>query len=153
MAAVQDFIRGVRNIRAEKRVDAGRWVEAYVAAAEATEAARALSAAIEQLARVQPLHIVATAEEAPSEGVVTAVLAVGRVVLPMAGLFDVAVERERLRKQIAEAEGEVARQQVKLDNPQFRDRAPAAVVAKEQERLATASGRLDGLRASLAELG
>ena len=153
MLAVQDFIRGVRNIRAEKRVDAGRFVEAYIAGAEATEAARALAPAIEQLARVQPLHIVATPDEAPSEGVVTAVLAIGQVILPMAGLFDAAVERERLSKQIAEVEAEVGRQEAKLSNEQFTARAPAAVVAKEQERLATARGRLEGLRASLAELG
>ena len=153
MLAVQDFIRGVRNIRAEKRVDAGRFVEAYIAGADATEAARSMAPAIEQLARVQPLHVVATADEAPSEGVVTAVLAVGQVILPMAGLFDAAVERERLSKQIAEVEAEVGRQEAKLSNEQFTARAPAAVVAKEQERLATARGRLDGLRASLAELG
>ncbi|RJQ07664.1 MAG: valine--tRNA ligase [Dehalococcoidia bacterium] len=152
MVAVQDFIRGVRNIRAEKRVDAGRFVEAYIAGAEATDAARALAPAIEQLARVQPLHIVSTPDEAPSDGVVTAVLAVGQVILPMAGLFDPAVERERLSKQIAEVEAEVGRQEAKLSNEQFTARAPAAVVAKEQERLATARGRLDGLRASLAEL-
>ena len=71
----------------------------------------------------------------------------------MAGLFDAAVERERLTKQIAEAEAEVDRQEAKLANEQFMARAPAAVVAKEHERLATARGRLDGLRASLAELG
>ncbi|MSQ29401.1 MAG: valine--tRNA ligase [Dehalococcoidia bacterium] len=153
MIAVQDFIRGVRNIRAEKRVDAGRFVEAYIAGADATEAARSMAPAIEQLARVQPLHVVTTADEAPSEGVVTAVLAVGQVILPMAGLFDVAVERERLSKQIVEIEAEVGRQEAKLSNEQFTARAPAAVVAKEQERLATARGRLNGLRASLAELG
>ncbi|MCA9850344.1 MAG: hypothetical protein KC461_06850, partial [Dehalococcoidia bacterium] len=32
-------------------------------------------------------------------------------------------------------------------------KAPEAVVAKERERLETAQGRLEGLRASLAELG
>ncbi|TAK78047.1 MAG: valine--tRNA ligase, partial [Dehalococcoidia bacterium] len=149
MLAVQDFIRGVRNIRAEKRVDAGRFVEGYIAGAEATEAARSMASAIEQLARVQPLHVVATPDEAPSDGVVTAVLAVGQVILPMAGLFDPAVERERLSKQIAEVEAEVGRQEAKLSNEQFTARAPAAVVAKEQERLATARGRLEGLRASL----
>ncbi len=153
LAAVQDFVRAIRNVRAEKRVDAGRWVEAYVVGGEAAGTAAALATAIEQLARARPLHVVASADETPSEGVVTSVLDVGSVVLPMAGLFDLDVERERLRKQIAEAEGEVERQQRKLGNEQFRAKAPAAVVAKEEERLATARGRLDGLRASLVELG
>lgn len=82
----------------------------------------------------------------------TSVLAVGQVALPMAGLFDLDVERARLAKQLTEAEGEVERQAAKLSNEQFRSRAPAEVIAKEEERLATARGRLDGLRASLAEL-
>ncbi len=160
MTAVQDFVRGIRNIRAEKRVDAGRWIEAYIVAGALndTEGAALLDLerllpAIGQLARAEPLHIVETAADAPTEGVVTSVLAVGSVVVPMAGLFDAAVERERLTKQIAEVEAEVDRQEAKLSNEQFTARAPAAVVAKEHERLAIARGRLDGLRASLAELG
>ena len=32
-------MRAIRNIRAEKRVEAGRWVEAYVVGAEALDAA------------------------------------------------------------------------------------------------------------------
>ena len=153
LAAVQDFVRGIRNIRAEKRVDAGRWVEAYIVAADAEAAATSMLPALEQLSRARPLHIVATADQAPSEGVVTSVLAVGQVALPMAGLFDLDAERARLAKQVTEAEGEVERQAAKLSNEQFRSRAPADVVAKEEERLAVARGRLDGLRASLAEIG
>ena len=152
LAAVQDFVRGIRNVRSEKRVDAGRWVEAYVVAADALDSARDAAEAIEQLARARPLHIVATPEEAPSDSVVTAVLPVGRVVLPMAGLFDLDAERARLEKQIGEAAGEVQRIEAKLANEQFRSRAPAEVVAKEEERLATAGTRLRGLEESLTEI-
>ncbi|MCC6237593.1 MAG: valine--tRNA ligase, partial [Dehalococcoidia bacterium] len=153
MQALQEFVRGVRNIRAEKRVDAGRWVEAYIVGGEAAAAARGAQAAIEQLARVRPLHIVDTPAEAPSEQVVTTVLDVGQVTLPMAGLFDVDGERKRLRQQIEEASKEVGRLESKLANEQFRSRAPANVVATEEERLATARGRLAGLEQSLAEVG
>jgi valyl-tRNA synthetase len=153
LGALQDFVRGIRNVRAEKRVEAARWVEAYVVGGEATAAARAASGALESLARARPLHIVERAEEAPSEGVVTAVLPVGRVVLPMAGLFDLDAERARLAKQRAEAAAEVARLEAKLGDAQFRGRAPAAVVAKEEERLATARARVVGLEQSLAEVG
>ena len=152
-AALQDFVRGIRNVRAEKRVEAAHWVEAYIVGGEVTAAARGWAAAIEQLARVRPLHVVETAEEAPSEGVVASVLPVGRVVLPMAGLFDVEVERARLQKQLDEAIAEVGRLEAKLGDANFASRAPAAVVAKEQERLEMTRGRLDGLRQSLAEVG
>jgi valyl-tRNA synthetase len=153
LAALQEFVRAIRNIRAEKRVDAGRWVEGYIVGGEAAPAARASLSAIEQLARVRPLHVVDTAAEAPSEGVVTTVLDVGQVTLPMAGLFDVDAERARLRTQIEEASKEVGRLEGKLGNEQFRSRAPASVVATEEERLTTARARLAGLEQSLAEVG
>ena len=151
--AIRDFVRAIRNIRSERRVEAGHWVEAYVVGGEAAEAARASQAAIEQLARARPLHIVDGPAEAPSDAAVTSVLPVGRVVLPMAGLFDVEAERARLGKLIDDAQAEVARIESKLANEQFRTRAPAEIVAQEQERLDTARGRLDGLRQSLAEVG
>ncbi|MFA7296109.1 MAG: valine--tRNA ligase [Dehalococcoidia bacterium] len=152
-AALQDFVRGIRNVRAEKRVEAGRWVESYIVAGEVAPAARAWAGAIEQLARTRPLHIVDGADEAPSDGVVTAVLPVGRVVLPLGGMVDADAERARLGKQIAEVEGVVTGLEAKLGDANFASRAPAAIVAKEQERLDTARGRLAGLRESLAELG
>ncbi len=152
LAAIQDFVRAIRNIRSEKRVDAGRWVEAYVVAAGAAEAAHASAGAIEVLARARPLHIVETADEVPAEGVVTSVLPVGRVVLPMAGLFDIDAERARLRKQIEQARTDVERLEGKLANEQFVSRAPADVVRQERERLETARRRLRGLEESLAEL-
>ena len=151
--AVQEFVRAIRNIRAEKQVDAGRWIEAYIVGGEATATAEGLVPAMEQLARARPLHVVATADEAPSEGVVTSVLAVGQVALPMTGLFDPEVERARLEKQIAEAAKHVGSLEGKLGNEQFTNRAPADVVQRERDNLETAQARLDGLRQSLAELG
>jgi valyl-tRNA synthetase len=66
---------------------------------------------------------------------------------------DSSAERARLSKQMAEAEGQVKRLEGKLANKQFREKAPAAVVAKEEERLVAARARLEGLRQRLAELG
>ena len=151
--AVQGFVRAIRNIRAEKRVDAGRWVEAYVVGADATTTAEQLGPAIEQLARVRPLHVVPTTDAAPTDGVVTSVLAVGQVALPMAGLFDLDAERERLARQVDEVERELRSLESKLANQQFTSRAPADVVQRERDRLETARARLEGLRQSIAELG
>ncbi len=153
LEAMQDFVRAIRNIRAEKNVDAGRWVEAYIVAAGAEDTATALQPALEVLARARPLHIVSAAELAPSDGAVTSVLAIGQVALPMAGLFDLDAERARLEKQIDEAESHVAGVERKLANDQFTSRAPADVVQRERDNLGTAQTRLEGLRASLAELG
>jgi valyl-tRNA synthetase len=71
----------------------------------------------------------------------------------MAGLFDLDAERERIGKQIAEAEGDVTGLEKKLSNEQFTARAPADVVQRERDRLETVQSRLAGLRQSLEEMG
>ena len=151
--AVIEVVRAIRNIRSERRVEPARFVEVHVQARRlwpALEASRPLIAA---LARAEPLHIVGEETRLPSENVATAVLADGRVALPLAGLFDLEAERSRLSRQIDELEGEVGRLEARLADERFRTRAPAAVVRQEEERLASARSRLDGLRARLGELG
>jgi valyl-tRNA synthetase len=153
MAVVMDVVRAIRNVRADRNVDPGRYVEAYVAADGARPDLEAARPIVETLARVRPLHVIADAEEAPKSGVASAVLAQAQVVLPLAGLIDVDGERERLSKQAAEAEAEAKRLEGKLSNAAFREKAPAEVVAKEEEKLASAQARLEGLRQRLSELG
>jgi valyl-tRNA synthetase len=147
-----DVVRAIRNIRADRQVDPARYVEAYVAADGALPVLEAARAILESLARVRPLHLVANAGEAPKSGVASTVLAQAQVVMPLAGLIDVDGERQRLSKQLTKAEEDVERVETKLGNAAFREKAPAAVVAKEEERLAAARARLQGLRQRLAEL-
>jgi valyl-tRNA synthetase len=156
-----EVVRAIRNIRAERGVDPGRYVEAYVATdgpstALRTGARPVLEAArpvLESLARVRPLHLVADAAALPSTGVASAVLAQAQVVLPLAGLINVDGERRRLTAQLQEAEAEARRLEGKLANQEFLKKAPPQVVAKEEERLAAARARLEGLKQRLAELG
>jgi valyl-tRNA synthetase len=149
MDLVFDVVRAVRNIRRERQIDAGRWIEAYLVAPDAV---RAHAPAIEALARVRPLHIVARREDSPSQAVASAVIEGAEVVVPLAGAVDVTAERASLEKQLAQARGEVERIEAKLADARFTTRAPAPVVAAERERLASAEGRLAALEGRLAEL-
>ncbi|HYM14271.1 MAG TPA: valine--tRNA ligase [Dehalococcoidia bacterium] len=152
MALIIDVVRAVRNIRAEKKVEPARFIEAYVAADGARGVIEAGRAYVETLARVRPLHVVASVADAPRNQVAKAVLEGATAVVPLAGLFDLDAERGRLSKLIAEAEAEAGRIAAKLDNAGFRAKAPAKIIATEEERLAAARTRLDGLRATLDEL-
>ena len=153
MESLIDVVRAIRNIRAEKKVEPAKFIEAYLVADGARSLFEGGRPFVETLARVRPLHVVGAAAEAPRDQVATAVLEGVTAVVPLAGLFDVEVERARLRKQIAEAGAEAGKIEAKLANEGFRSKAPEKVIAQETERLAALRGRLEGLRQSLAELG
>ena len=59
---------------------------------------------------------------------------------------DVGAERDRLDKEIARLETEVRKAESKLGNASFVERAPAAVVAQEKERLTAFNATLQELR-------
>jgi valyl-tRNA synthetase len=65
--------------------------------------------------------------------------------------IDVAAERARLEKEIARLENEIGKAQAKLANANFVERAPAAVVAQEKQRLANHTATLEQLSAQLAK--
>jgi valyl-tRNA synthetase len=69
------------------------------------------------------------------------------------GLVDVDAEKPRIEKAILELESGIGRAEGKLGNQNFRDRAPADVVAQEQLRLTDMETELEKQRHLLAELG
>ncbi len=73
--------------------------------------------------------------------------------IPLEGLIDVDAERPRLEKAIAATVASIERGRGKLDNPNFKDRAPAEVVAQEAERLANLEDELHKQQQQLEELG
>ncbi len=149
MTLVLDIVRAVRNVRRERGIDAGRWLETYVVA----EVALSKHApAIEILARVRPLHIVSRRKDAPADSVATAILADAQVVVPLTGLFDVEAERVKLEKEGDQARGQVEGLGKQLSNQKFLAGARPEVVDGARQRLEDARSRLAGIEARLAEL-
>ena len=72
--------------------------------------------------------------------------------LPLTGILDFEAERTRLKKEIAACEAETGKIRGKLNNPNFVERAPKAVVAENNRRLEEEQSRLDGLKAALIRL-
>ncbi len=152
-AAVQEVVTAVRQLRADHRVHAGQWAEAYVlprgdAHAAVTEA----SSIIEVLARARPLIIAADRAAAPAEQIASAVLPAGEIILPLGGLVDVEQERIRLNKDLESVRKRLRGAEGKLANAGFRQKAPPAVVQQAQDLAAELQRQQADLESRLGAL-
>ncbi len=148
VGTLQDLIVGVRRFRAEHGLSPRHELEVTIADPEALFA----DWWAPQLAGLAAIS--ATIGEPPAVGGFSRVVA-GPVqaFIELEGLIDVDAECERLRKRSEEASADLAAAEKKLSNPSFRDRAPEAVVAKEEGKAAEARALIEKLDAQLAELG
>ena len=113
--------------------------------AEAAPLLRAL-ARLAEVRLIEPESAFAQATQAAP----VAVLGDLRVALHVE--VDMAAERARLEREIARLDAEVAKAQAKLGNASFVERAPAAVVEQERQRLAGFTQTLRRLRDQAARL-
>ena len=91
-------------------------------------------------------------EPEAGEGTLTVVAGDVTAILPLAGLVDLAAERERLQRELAEAEAERGRAEKQLANASFIAKAPPPVVDTQRKRLATATEQIAVLERRLSEL-
>jgi valyl-tRNA synthetase len=150
---LREIIRGVRNIRAEYGVEPARWVSAQIAGGRHTPMLSQQRAVLSRLARIADEQLGIAATQAMG-GEQAASLVVGDVAitLPLAGLVDLDAERERLRKELAGVEQDIGRREAKLGNAGFVEKAPAAIVQRERESLASQQASAQRLRERLAAL-
>ncbi len=149
---IQETIRSIRNMRAEKNVKAGKRIPALLAAGEKTELFRQQKSIIAALAQLDLNKFEITNTLPPKEENQIAI-AIGAVelYLPMEGLVDTSEERERLTKALSEAENQAARLE-KLLSSSFAERAPAEIVLKEKEKLASYQETVENLNKQLKNL-
>ena len=75
-----------------------------------------------------------------------------RILVPLAGLIDVAGERDRLGKQLAKTHDDLTKVRRKLENQSFVANAPPDIVAKEHARIAELEQRAAQLDQQIARL-
>lgn len=138
----QQFILGVRRIRGEMNIAPGKPLPVLLENLTATDQAYLSQAQIylQKLGRIESILCLAKGEAAPESAI--ALVGELRILIPMAGLIDKEAEIARLEKEIARLEKDLPRIKGKLNNPKFVDKAPAAVIEKEKEKLAQAQSSL-----------
>lgn len=135
IAWLQQAILGIRQIRAEMDIAPGKKLPLLIQNADEADQQRLnkLKAALLNVARIEKVDLASADAELPQ----CAMALVGnmKLLVPMAGLIDVAEEQKRLDKAIAKLEADIKRLEGKLGNEKFVANAPADIVAKEQEKL------------------
>jgi valyl-tRNA synthetase len=148
MGVVISVITAIRTIRGEMRIAPGAALDVTVRPTpEAVELLTTTRPLIEALGRVR-LVVDPAATRGPDSAL--AVVAGGEVYVGLAGVVDLAAERQRLLKELGRVDDTLAFLQAKLGRPEFVTRAPAEVVERERGRLAEQEAVRAKLVASLS---
>lgn len=149
MRWVMDLILAIRQIRGEMDIAPSRRFEVLLAEASAEDLARLESTRhwIMRLANLSSIGVLPPGGTEPE----SAIAHVGtlRVLVPMAGLIDVAAEVARLEKRIAKLASDLGKTEAKLGNANFVANAPPAVVEQERTRIAEFGRERAALEAQL----
>jgi valyl-tRNA synthetase len=142
----------VRSVRTEMNVPPSALAPVLLAGASAETLARA-ERWIDAIRRMARASEVRGLEGDMPSGSAQAVLDEATVVLPLAGLIDLAAERKRLTGNRDKALAEAAKVVQKLSNADFVARAKPEVVEENRERLATFEAEAARLTEALGRLG
>ncbi|MBM7071596.1 valine--tRNA ligase [Shewanella sp. 202IG2-18] len=148
---VKQVIVAVRNIRAELNIAPSKPLSSMLKNVSEQDKARleANQAFFATLAKLESMTVLADDAQAPMS--TTALIGEMELLIPMAGLVDVAAETARINKQLEKLEKEVGRIKGKLSNEGFVAKAPAAVIDKEKAKLADLERDMDKLNDTKAE--
>ncbi len=154
MRWVMDFILAVRQIRGEMDIPPSRRFDVLLTHASVDDLAK-LERTRHWLMRLAHLgDITPLGDQAEPEAAV-ALLGDLRILVPMAGLIDVAAEAVRIDKRIHKVSDDLKKTEAKLSNERFVANAPPEVVDQERARLADFKhqlSELDSQRARLSKL-
>lgn len=149
MALTKAMVDTIRNLRGEMELSPS--VRVPLVAEGSREILEVVGPYLKHLARLSDVEICEDINKA-AEGSIAPVAVVEDFKLMLVVKIDVEAERERLGKEAARLQGEIAKANGKLNNEKFVSRAPEAVVAQERERLANYEKLLKKVTEQLAKL-
>jgi valyl-tRNA synthetase len=149
---LKSVILGVRNIRGEMNIPPGKALTVLLRNGDESDQTRLRqnSQYLKKLAKLAEIRWLSAGDTAPAAA--TALAGELEILVPMAGLIDKEAEISRLNREIGKLESDLARLKGKLDNAAFVDKAPAAVVAREQEKLHAQQQALETLQEQIQRI-
>ena len=157
VGALVELVRGVRNARADAKVEPGAWLplDVYVDR-DLGHALEALRPALERLARARPLRRHLTREDlhgtAGAAGGLAVIAGPAEAIVGVAGDGDrgaAGADRARLEKELADAERLLEAARARLANEAFTSKAPPAIVEGARAREAELADQVARLRERL----
>ncbi|RDC66503.1 valine--tRNA ligase [Adhaeribacter pallidiroseus] len=147
MDKAMEVVAGIRNVRNSKNIPNTKALELSVKTADAS-LINAFQPIIQKLANISEISFVETG----LDNAISFVQGASEFFIPMEGNVDVAVERERLQKELEYTKGFLTSVDKKLSNERFVSGAPEAVLEKERQKKADAEAKIQALEQSLAAL-
>jgi valyl-tRNA synthetase len=145
IALLQEMVNAARSLRSEMNLSPALRVPLLAAGNQTT-----LNVAAPYLQALAKLSEVSILKALPDADAPVAIAGDCQLMLKVE--IDVAAERERLDKEIARLNVEIAKAKGKLSTPTFVERAPAAVVEQEKKRLQDFNATLAQLQAQREKL-
>ena len=149
---VQEIVRSIRNLRAERNVKPQKKISAIMVSNASFEIIQEQARVIAHLAQIDPGQLtIQRAMEKKPEGYVALVVGTVEIYLPLAGLVDVNEERRRLEKELEETLAQIGRLEGLLSSS-FSEKAPPSVVQKERDKLAAYQDKAGKLQHQISAL-
>ena len=150
---IQDAVKAVRGIRAEKNVAPSKKLDIYVVSdkKDILEIFEKGNAFFKLLSGAQDVFILPDAGNIPAQ-CVTAVIENATVYIPLSDLVDLEEEKSKLTQEMKRLEGEVKRCEGMLANENFVAKAPEAKINEEREKLEKYKQMLENVKENLSKI-
>ena len=144
---LQNIITALRNIRGEMNIPPSKKINAFIKTDELTASQIKY---ITSLAKVKNIQFSSNIEKPKASA--SSVINNIEIYVPLEGLINLDVEKERLQKEINRLKGVLNGVTKKLSNEKFVNNAPKQVVERERQKQADWENSLDKLKSILADL-